>query len=343
MKMPKAVKVILWIVGILIAIPVILVATLPLWLGPIARPCVNKVVPGMTKTSFNIGKLYLNPYTGRLELGDFAMGNPEGYKEPTLAAISNLVFDVAMTTLGDKYVHVEEVIVDDVFFSLVKGGENNVDNILQLQYNLAGGKEKYEAKQAESAKAGEARKTADAAKAKAEAEAEKAKLDAMTKEQREEYLAEQELKAAEEELAAKKFVIDHVLLRNVKVKYGMMTFPVPTIELRDLGKESDGVTIGEFFNSIWQAILKSASALGDMIGDVAGAAGKAFGNAADASSKALGNAADASGKALGNAADATGKALGNAADATGKALGNAAGAAGEALGNATDKLKGLFK
>ena len=316
-KAKKVVKIVLWTLGILILIPVVLIATLPLWLGPIARPSINQIVPQFTKTSFNIDRLYLNPYTGRFELGDFTMGNPEGYKEPTLAAISNLVFDVAMTTLNDKYVHVEEVLVDGLFVSLVKGGENNVDNILQLQYNLAGGKEKYEAKQAASKTASEAAKAKDEAKAKADAEAEKAKLDAMSAEEREAYLAKQEAEAAAKEAAAKKFVIDHVLIRNVKVKYGFVTIPVPvTIEMHDLGKKSDGVTISEFFSAVWQEILKSATAVGDGV-------------------KALGGL-------LGSGAGKAGDALGAGASKAGDALGSGAKAVGEGAGKAIDAVKGLF-
>ena len=315
-KAKKVVKIVLWTLGILILIPVVLIATLPLWLGPIARPSINQIVPQFTKTAFDIGHLYLNPYTGRLELGDFTMGNPEGYKEPTMISISNLVFDVAMTTLNDKYVHVEDVIVDDLFVSVVKGGENNVDNIVQLQYNLAGGKEKYEAKQAASKASSEAAKAEGEAKAKADAEAEKAKLDAMSAEEREAYLAKQEADAMAKEAAAKKFVIDHVLLRNVKVKYGMITLPVPTIELRDLGKKSDGITMSEFFDSVWQAILKSAMAVGDGVKALGGLLGSGAGKAADA--------------------------FGAGASKAGDALGSGAKAVGDGAGKAIDAVKGLF-
>lgn len=296
-KVKKALKIALWAVGIIILIPIVLIATLPLWLGPIARPGVNAAVPQFTKTSFDIGHLYLNPYTGRLELGDFVMGNPEGYKEPTLVAISNLVFDVDMGTLADKYVHVQEVVVDGLFVSLVKGGSNNVDNVVQLQYNLAGGKEKYEAKQAKAREAKAAAKEKSEADAKAEAEALKAKLEAMTDEEREEYYEEQAAEAA----AKRKFVIDHVLLDHIKVKVGFMTVPVPVkIELKDLGKESDGITMSEFFGEIWKAILKSATAVGDgakalggMIGTGAGKAGDAIGSGAKAVGEGAGKALDA--------------------------------------------------
>ena len=315
-KAKKLLKIVLWIVGIIILIPIVLIATLPLWLGPIARPGINAVAPTFTKTPFDIGHLYLNPYTGRLELGDFAMGNPEGYKEPTMISISNLVFDLDMDTLADKYVHVEDVVVDGLFVSVVKGGENDVDNIVQLQYNLAGGKEKYEAKQEAAHAARESDREAAEAKLKADEATEKAKLDAMTPEQREAYLLEQEERAVAEEAAKKKFVIDHVVLRNVRIKYGFATIPVPTIELNDLGKKSDGITMGEFFDAVWQAILKSAMAVGD--------------------------AAKAIGGMIGDGASKAGAMIGSGASKAGDAIGSGAKAVGEGAGKAVDAIKGLF-
>ena len=147
--MKKLLKIVGGIVLGIVVLALLLVLTLPLWLGPVVKPIANAAVPNVTKTSFNLGHLYLNPYTGRFELGDMRLGNPVGYDEPTAVSVDNLVVDVAMTTLGDKYVHVEEVTVDGVFVSLVNGGANNVDNMTQIQYNVAGGKEAYELKQAE--------------------------------------------------------------------------------------------------------------------------------------------------------------------------------------------------
>lgn len=298
-KVKKIVKILAWIVGIIILIPILLIATLPLWLGPIARPIVNSAAPGYTGTSFNIGHLSLNPYTGRLELGDFVLGNPEGYSEPTAVAVSNLVVDVAMTTLNDKYVHVEEITVDGVFVSYLKGGEHDVPNFTQIQFNLAGGKEKYEENKARSQELA----AADEAKVEAEAAELQKKLDAMSDEERAEYDRQQ----AEAELAAKKFIIDHVLISNVKIKYGFLTIPIPVdIELTDLGKESDGLTLSEFFDAIWQAILKSAMAAGD-------------------GAKALGGLISGGAEILGDGA------------------GKAVDALGDGAGKAVDAIKGLFK
>lgn len=310
--MKKLLKVLGIIVASIVALVLLLVLTLPLWLGPVVKPIANAAVPGMTKTSFNLGHLSLNPYTGRFELGDMVLGNPAGYDEPTAVAVSNIVVDVAVTTACDKYVHIEEVTVDGVFVSLVKGGENNVDNMLQIQYNVAGGKEKYEAN-----------------KAKAEADAKKAEESQAPKADEDE--------AADED--GKKIVIDVLTLNDIKVKYGMITIPVPSITLKDLGKESDGLTAGELFEKIWEAILNAALA----IGDGAKALGGLLKGGAGAIGDGVGKAASVVGDGAGKTIDAVGSGAGAAVEAVGSGAGKAVEAVGDGAGKAVDAIKGLFK
>ena len=315
--MKKFIKFVLYVVLAAVALVVLLVATLPLWLGPVVKPAANIAVPQITQTKFNLGHLYLNPYTGRFEVGEMELGNPEGYDEPVAVALSNLVVDVAMNTVHAKYIHVEEVTVDGFFASYVKGGENGVDNFKQIQYNVAGGKEAYELKQAEA----EAKKAQDKAAEEAEAEAEKAKLEKMTAEERKEY---ERLKAAEEaaaEAAARKLVIDKLVINNIRLKYGLVTIPVPSLTLTDIGKESDGASLGDIVDQIWQAILKSALAVGD-------------------GAKALANATAEGAKA---AASAVGDGASAAASAVSDGASAAASAVSDGAGKAVDAVKGLFK
>lgn len=276
--MKKALKIIAWTIGSVVLLVVLLVASVPLWLGTIARPAINAAVPTFTKTDFNIGHLHLNPYTGRFELGGLVVGNPNGYDEKVAASVSNLVIDVAMGTLGDKYIHVEEVTLGGLFVSYVDGGEGaeKVNNFLQIQYNLAGGKEQYEAAKAKA----EAKKLETEAQLKADEEAEKERIAKMSPEERAAYEEQKEL----EEAAARKLVIDKLTIKGISVKYGKLpTISIPMgITLKDLGKESEGVTIGEVVDQSWQAIMKAAlsvgdvgKALGGLLGDGAGALGDA--------------------------------------------------------------------
>ena len=320
--MKKILKFLAIAIGALLALALLLVLTLPLWLGPIARPCAVPAVASLTGVDFKLDKLYLNPYTGRLEVGGMLVGNPKGYDEPVAVALSNLVLDVAMTTLGSKYVHVEEVTVDGFFASYVSGGEHGVDNFTQIQYNIAGGKEKYEAN-------------------KAAAEAEKAKA---------EQNAAPEPEPEEEDVSKKKLVIDLLTIRNVRVKMGFLTIPIPVdIVLKDLGKETDGMTIGEIFDEVWKSIMKSATAVGDgmkalggIIGDGAGKAAEGASKAMDAVSDGAGKAAAAVGESTGKAVDAVSETTGKAVDAVSETTGKAVDAVSDGAGKAVNAIKGLF-
>ncbi|MBO7684678.1 MAG: hypothetical protein J6T51_08145 [Kiritimatiellae bacterium] len=341
--MKKLLKILGGIVLGIVALALVLVLTLPLWLGPVVKPAANSFVPKLTKTSFNLGHLSLNPYTGRFELGDMQLGNPEGYSEKYALTASNIVLDVAMTTLGDKYVHVEEVTVAGIFLSYQDGGEHGVNNFEQIQYNVAGGKEKYEAAKAKA----EAEKSKKAAEADADAAKLKERLEKMSAEERERYEAEK----AAEEAASKKFVVDKLTIGDIMLVYGKLPIPVPvTITLTDLGKESDGLTMSELADKIWEAILKSALAIGDgakalggLLKSGAGAvgegAGKAVGAVGDGASKLGGAVSDGAGKAVDAVSDGAGKAV----DAVSEGAGKAVDAVSEGAGKAVDAVKGLFK
>ena len=241
--MKKALKILFWSAAGLLALVVLLVATMPLWVGTVARPVVNAVAPRVTKTAFRIGHLSVNPWTGRVEVGDFVLGNPAGYADPHAVELKSLVVDLAMTkTFGDA-VWVEEVAVDGLFVSYAVGGENGVDNVKQILMNVAGGKEEYEAQQA--------RKAAKKAEKEAQGEAEKA----AAREAGEEYEEE-----TEDDL---KLVVDRFALRDVKVKVQVLTLPVPDFTLTDIGKDTGGATLADVLDDVWTAILSGASNLGD--------------------------------------------------------------------------------
>lgn len=312
--MKKMLKFIAYAIGSVVALALLLVLTLPLWLGPVVKPTVRVAVPKFTDTSFEIGHLYLNPYTGRFEMGGLVLGNPKGYSEPVALSLSNLVFDVAMTTLGDKYVHVEEITVEGLFVSYLNGGENNVDNFTQIQYNVAGSKEKYEeAKE-------KAEKKSELEKAKAEAEAE----------------AADEVEDVAEDVAERKFVIDRLTVKGVRVKYGFITIPVPVdIVLTDIGKESDGATISDVVEDVWKAILKSAGSIGD--------SAKALGSIIGEQAGSLGEHAANLGAGASKAAGAVGDSAAKAADAVGSGASKAVDAVGEGAKKTTDAVKNLFK
>lgn len=314
--MKKALKIIGGIVLAIVALVIVLVLTLPIWLGPVVKPVANTAVPKITKTDFHLGHLSLNPYTGRFELGDMQLGNPSNYDEKQAVTLDKLVVDVAMNTLATDVIHVEEVTVDGVFVSYVSAdGVNNFD---QIQYNVAGGKEKYEAN-----------------KAKAEAEA-KTSADKSAKE---------EEKADEDEGPSKRLVIDKLVINNIKFKLGMITLPVPSLTLTDLGKKSDGITLKELGEQIMQAIMKSATAVGDgvkALGNMLGDGASVVGEGASKAASAVGESASKAASVVGDGASKTVDAVGEGAKKLGEGAGKAVDAVGEGAKKTVDALKSLF-
>ena len=314
-------KTILWIVVIL----VIVLLALPLWFGPVGKTVANVATPKVTLTDFRLGHLYLNPYTARFELADLQLSNPAGYSEKYAATLGELTFDAETLSLATDVIHIEEITVKDVFVSVVSGGENNVGNFKQIQYNVAGGKEKYEAAQAKK-------------QAEADAEAEKIRLEEMQNPK----AAEEEKAKVAEEKKEKKVIIDKLHISGLKVQLGILPISVPvTIELVDIGRKSGGATLEEAWQQIWTGILQAAGVAGEQLKALGNLTGDAAKQATEAANKAAAQAAAAAGKAteaVGNVAGQATESVGNATKAVGDTLNNAAEGATKAL----DSLKKLW-
>ena len=140
----------------------------------------------------------------------------------------------------------------------------------------------------------------------------------------EEKPAEEKPTEAKKSEGGKKVCIDHLVLKNIKVKIGPMpAIPVPTIELNGLGKPKDandkgGISFEELWQTILAKVMESANALGNgvkALGNLTGDGAKAAGEAAGKATEAVGNGAKAAGEAAGKAVDAVGEGAKKAADA----------------------------
>ena len=275
----KAVKILLKVLLGIVAVVVIALLALPIWFGPVVKGVANSVAPGVVKTDFHLGVLSLNPYSGRFELGDMQLSNPAGYSEKYAVTLGDIVFDCEPLSLASDVIHIEEIKVKGVFASLVS--KDGVSNFKQIQYNVAGGKEKYEAAQA---------------KKEAQPEEEKA-----------------------EESKPKKVIIDRLEISDLKIQLGILPIALPSITLTDIGKNSGGATLEDAWNQIVEGVLKSAGAVGDQVKTLIGGVGDAAGKATEAATKAASQATEALGNVAGGATDAAGKAASVVGDTAGKA------------------------
>ena len=154
-----------------------------------------------------------------------------------------------------------------------------------------------------------------------------------------------------DEKPGKKICIDHLVLKNIKIKIGMMpALPVPTIELADLGKPKDandagGITFEELWATLLEKVMATAGAMSDglkALGNLTGEGAKALGNLTGEGAKALGNVAGDGAKAATEAAGKAVNAVGDGAKAATETAGKAVNAVGDGAKKAADALKGLF-
>ena len=321
----KLIKILLKTVVCIVALVLVALLTLPLWFGPVVKTAANAAVPGIVKTDFHMGHLHLNPYTARFELRDMQLANPAGYPEKYAVTLGDITFDAEALSLATDVIHIEEITVKDVFVSVVNGGENKVGNFTQIQYNVAGGKEKYEAAQSE--------------------KAEKAKLEELQAKELAQEKREEEPKVAEEK-PSKKVIIDKLHISGLKVQLGIIPISVPVaIDLADIGRKSGGATLEEAWQQIWAGILQKAGMVGDQLKALGGMAGDSAKQMSEAASKAAAQATESLNKATEDATKSLNKATEGAtkaaSDAT-KAVGDTMNKATESATKALDSLKKLW-
>ena len=333
--MKKLLKIFLVSLLVLLLTIIALLLTIPLWLGPVVKPVANNMVPKYTLSDFNLGHIYLNPYSGRFELGSLKVANPSGYSEKTALSLSNLAVEVSVPTILSDCIRIKEVTVENLFVSYVQGGGNNVDNFTQIQYNIVGGKDKYEQKKALEMK-----------------EAEEG--------------AQEETSAVEEEKKpAKKIVVEKLTVSGIKLKYGAIIIPLPTLTLRNLGEESGGVSIEQFLSIIGNEILSSAMKLGkglnqlfemsaikttEVINDIGDGAAEASSQVSSAVTNAVSNIGEKSKDVVLGVAEGTksaASAVGSGAVKAVESVGEGALKAVESVGDGTKKaasaIKNIFK
>jgi len=218
-------KFVLWIVGIVLA----LVLTLPLWVGPVVKTAANVIVPKKTGTPFNLGAFQLNPYVGRLHVGDVNLANPQGFDPAMALTLGKLSVAVDPLSLAGDLIIVKDITLTDLFVSYVANqkGEANLGVIMRNATGENPDGEKI-AEYVEEPKAGS---TATDGKTSGEK-------------------------------PEKKLIIDHLLIANVVVRFGSMELPMPDIELRDVGRKSNGVTVEEAWQQIYAQVSANFGAMG---------------------------------------------------------------------------------
>ena len=293
----KLLKCFLWCLVLGLVAVVLVVATIPLWISPVSTGVANSVVPKITGTKFHIERFYVNPWTGAVRIKNVKLSNPEGYGESPAFSMTSLTLDLALTELFSDKLHVKELLIEDPFASYYSHDGVNNIDAILANVNKALG----------------------------------------IKEEKEEEKKETE----EKEKAQMKVIIDHIRISGTKVKLMendvIPPLPIMTIDLKDIGKESDGTSFEEAWTALSDAFMKGMGSVGDGLGALGGLIGdgaKSLGSALSEGTKSLGGALSEGTKsvtgALGGAASAAGDGASSAAGATADAAKDVASGAADA-------------
>ena len=109
--MKKALKIIG--LSLLTVLIVLLVAVLahPAWISPVARILTKTIPPKVINTPASLDALHLSAYSGRLEIRDFQLGNPQerGFSTNDSFSVSNILVKVQPSSFTKDTIVMETV------------------------------------------------------------------------------------------------------------------------------------------------------------------------------------------------------------------------------------------
>ena len=245
--MKKLLKIVGIVLGVFLALALLLVLTMPLWIGCVVTTAANTAVPPMTRTEFTIDGFSCNWYNGRLEISDVKLSNPEGFDQKMAFTLGKVFVDIDMSTIFSDPMVIEKIDVKDVFVSYLDGshGTNNFDMITANVKDFLGIEPEDDVDD----------DTAD----KATTDKDTATKDAEKKDTKEEEEAKQETAVEEEKGPGRKFIIDDILIDSVVVQYGAITLPLKVpIHLTGVGRDLGGINAEnawkEIFSQFWRSL-----------------------------------------------------------------------------------------
>jgi hypothetical protein len=144
----RIVKGVLWLFGGLLVFAIMAALTLPLWINPVATSLAGSIVPGYTGTPFELERVNLNPYTGKLFISGVRLANPEGYSEKDAFTLGSLSAEFETMSLLSDTIRIHDVTIDSPYASWVfdAAGSNNFDRIVAAVNEKLGPKKEKEEK-----------------------------------------------------------------------------------------------------------------------------------------------------------------------------------------------------
>lgn len=252
--MKKVLKIAGIVIGAFLAFAILLVLTMPLWIGPVVKTVANAAVPQLTRTEFGIDGFSFNLYNGRLEISGVRLFNPKEFDQKMAFTLGKVFVDVDMSTVFSDPMVIEKIEVKDVFASYLDGshGTNNFDIITaNVKDSLGIESEPDEPEDDEVAKSDDSAKSDD-----------NAKSDDVAKSDDKEEAEDDE----EDGASGRKFIIDDLLIDSVVVQYGAVTLPLKVpIHITAIGRDLGGINAENAWKEIFSQFWRSLTNIGQGI------------------------------------------------------------------------------
>lgn len=241
------------VAGILIALAIILLI-ICMNLGTTVKVVGEKLVTQLTKGETTIGDASISLLSGRVTLSDIQIKNPTvnaagetiSFTNDSFFKLGKIDIDLNVPSLLKDTIEVREILIDSPQITYEKTPLND-SNLHAILANVE-------------AAAGAADKTQDDAQ----------------------HQPEPEQSDEADQAAGKKVIITHLLISNATVNLSSCGLTAPLtiskIELNDLGKEEEGVSmataISETFTTLFTAIFDGVKQFGVAVLDITKSAGK---------------------------------------------------------------------
>jgi uncharacterized protein involved in outer membrane biogenesis len=269
--------------------------------GPRVEHAIETILPKALGTEVNIGSMTIRPLHGSVQLHNLTIANPEDFSNPNIAEAKELTFIISLRSLLTDTLVLKEIEINAPTFNYEHRFRAN--NIESIHHNV----------------------TAYLAKRKAEK-------------------SELETQDARKKLA-RKVIIERFVLTDghVNAKFAALpTAPIPlsTIQLNDIGKETDGTSWGHVGRTIGDSISAAVLDTVSNVRDATRIAIRGTGRAVVGTKNTIMNTADGAGKiVIDDTSKAGGAVLDTATDTGGAVIDTASDAGSTVKQSITDAVK----
>lgn len=171
--------------------------------------------PDVTGVSVKVGEVEISPHDGRGRLRSLELGNPPGFSASRSARFGDVILEIDPATLRAPVVHVRAIGVEAATIVYERGDKTTNLDVISR------------------------------------------KIEAYAK-----AVTEKESAAGGAARSKRRFIIDRLLIRGAKVTMTTpslrgqgVTFDLPDIELRDIGRKQNGVTASEAASIVTNAVI----------------------------------------------------------------------------------------